>query len=325
MLRALAWTLPALLLTGCLNTFEEPTKPHFVRIDDVDVQPQRVLAQSVVLDVSVTLDNRGGGESGVLRLAAKAYAEDTGFLIEENGTEVGLLTPDTTRAFLIGVTVPRASGVRIDVSLFEDELGIAKASVVARNLGSLEPDLLDTGLRVSDVDFQVRGVDNSTGTRRAQIQTDLYLTNEGGSASEDLRVQVKAREITTRLIADMQWLSTGAIQAGTTAVRSINLTVPDGYNYDFEILTWRGDVVVARNQGLVQLAPTYVKPTNTEVVTTDPNINDFISPTYATPGGRYPGDAAGSYGAPTPKVPGPGLAALALALALALVVARRRS
>lgn len=308
--------LAPVLVAGCLNTFEEPQRPHFIRIVGVDVQPTRVLAQSVVLNVSSTLDNRGGAASGQLRLEAKAYAEDTGFLIAQNASDVGTIAPDKTRSVPILLTVPRTGSVRIDVALYEDDLGRERASITARNLGALEPDLLDTGLRVSGVDFLVRGVDNSTGTRRATIQTDLSLTNEGASASEDLQVQVKAREVTTSLIADVQWLTTGTIRPGTTAVRSVNLTVPDGYNYEFEILTWRGDVVIARNAGDVQLAPTFVKPKDTEVVTSTPNVNDFVSPTYATPG---------SYGvppyatAPTPKVPGFTPFALALAVALALV------
>lgn len=315
-------------LAGCMNTFEEPApppEPHYVRIVNVDVAPHRVLSQAVDLNVSTTLDNRGGGDSDELRLEAKAYSEERGFLLVENATRVGIVPGDTTREVALHLRVPREGGVRIEIVLFEAELGKERASVSARNLGSLEPEVLDTGLRVSGVDFLVLEVTNDSGSQRARIRTDLYVTNEGDAASEDLQVQVKAREVQTGLVADVGWVGTGTVNSGATTVRSLNLTVPDDYNYVFEILTWRGEVIVARSEGTVQLAPTFVKSNDTEIVTTDPRVGDFVPirqptafPTH--PGGSY---ADGSAVA-TPRVPGPAFAAvLAAALAAALVLRRK--
>ena len=306
---------------GCLNEFEEPEKPHFVRIANIDVQPERVLSQDVLLNVSVTLDNRGGGASDPIRLEAKAYSEERGFLLVTNETDVGSVSGDTTREVPLGLRVPREGGVRIEVVLFEADLGKERASVTARNLGSLAPEVFDTGLRVSDVDFLVAETTNESGSTRARIETLLYVTNEGDSGSEDLQVQVKAREVQTGLVADVGWVGTGSVAPAATVIRSVNLTVPDGYNYVFEIVMWRGQTIVARSEGTVQLAPTFVKPTGTEIVTTDPKVDDFVS-RGPTPGTAAPGFHGG--GTPAPAVPGPSALALLLALGAGALVLRRR-
>lgn len=308
------------LLAGCLNEYADP---HYLQIVGIDVAPDRVLSTDVVLNVTANLDNRGGGKSGDIRLLAKAYSEEKGFLVAEEETEVGVLPGDTSRAVPLQVTVPREGSVRIEVTVFEDGQGTQRAAITARNLHTLEPEVLDTGLRISDIDFLVQRVVGDGNASRATIQTDLYLTNEGSATSENLRLQVKGRELSTALVADIQWLETGGIAPGTTVIRSVNLTVPDGYNYVFEILTWRGDVIVARSEGTVQLAPTFEKPKDTEVVTTNPNVRDFITTTSPTAAYEY---GSPGYGTPTPKVPGFTAGALALAVvAVALVLARRRA
>lgn len=328
----LALALPV-ALAGCLNEY---APPHSLRVLGLDVQPAQVLSSEVVLNVTANLDNRGGGATGQVRLVAKAYSEEKGFLLAEEEVHVGTIPGDTTRAVPVQVTVPREGSARVEVTVYEDDLGQMTASVTARNLQTLEPEVVDTGLRISDVDFLVQRVDGSGNGTRATIQTDLYLTNEGKDVSENLRLQVKSRELSTRLVADVQWLETGGVLAGTTVIRSVNLTVPDRYNYVFEILTWRSDVIVARSEDYVQLAPTFEKPVDTDVVTTDPNVRDFMSPTFTYGGEARTEKSSDGYpyspGAPTPEgsvpapqVPGFTAAALALAVGAALFLARRRS
>ena len=325
-----------LAFAGCLNEFEPP---HSLMVVGVDVRPARVLSSDVVLNVTASLDNRGGGATGDVRLTARAYGEENGFLLAENETRVGMLPPDVTRPVTMHVTVPREGSVRIEVAVFEDDQGRQSASVSARNLQTLDPEVVDTGLRISDVDFLPRRVEGEGNVSRATIQADLYLTNEGRDVSENLRLQVKARELTTRLVADVQWLETGGILAGTTVIRSVNLTVPDRYNYVFEMLTWRDDVIVARSEDYVQLAPTFEKPADTEVVTTGASVRDFLphgaggTANYAyKEESRSAGSVAYEFaptapttGAPAPRVPGFTAAALVLAAGAAVLLARRRA
>lgn len=319
---------------GCLREYEDP---HHLRVVNIDLAPARVLARELTLGVNVTLDNRGGGATGNVELIAKAYSESTGFLLAEDRNAVGTIPGDTTREIPMRVQVPREGSVRVDVSVLEDGQGQQSASVHARNLGVLEPEVVDTGVRVSGIDFVVTSIDgegtgrNDTDSARVRVQSDLYLTNEGNAPSEALRVQVKAREVTTQLVADVAWLDAAGIVPGSTSIRSVNLTVPDGYNYVFEILTWRGDVIVARNEGTVQLAPTFQKPADQDVVTTNPDVRDFLSPTRPTTGAAGDGYGQGNSlggsgpGMPEPEVPGVAAPLVALVAGLAAIFWRRRS
>lgn len=334
------WLLALVLpLAGCLNEYEDP---HALRIVGIDLQPARIHASDLVLNVTTGLDNRGGGATGDLKLVAKAYSDEKGFLLAEETRNVGSRPGDTTRDVSIQLQVPREGSVRVEVTVFEDELGQQSASVTAWNLHTLEPEVVDTGLRISDMDFLVRGVERFGNATRATIQADLYLSNEGSDVSENLRMQVKAREVATRLVADVQWVETGGVLTSTTVIRSVNLTVPDNYNYVFEILTWKGDVIVARSEGIVQLAPTFERPKDTQVTTSDPDVRDFIyggapmdtrfDESYLSDGAMEAGGAGGRFyypptsGTPAPRVPGFTAAALALGVvAAALALGRRRS
>lgn len=317
-MRGLALIVPLLLAAGAAGCLREFDEPSFVQIANLDLAPAQVLARDVVLNVTTTLDNSQRGDADAVRLKAKAYSETTGFLVAENTTASFAVPGDTTMPVSQFLKVPRDGSVRIEVLMFEEARGERRATISARNLASLEPEVLDTGLRVSDLDFVVRNVS----AERVRVQTDIYVTNEGRDASESLRMQVKAREVSTSLVSDVQWLTTGSVVPQATAVRSVNLTVADGYNYVFEILLWRGDVIIARHEGTVQLAPTFQKPEDQEVITTNPDIKDFVRPTSPADSSGAPG-----FGAPETADGVPGAAAGAALVAVgaaALAIGRRR-
>ena len=75
---------------------------------------------------------------------------------------------------------------------------------------------------------------------------------------------VKVREMDAGLLADKVWTQTGEIKPETTVIRSVNLTMPDQYNYIVEVLIWNNDTIVKRGEGYIQLSPKVkVKDRNT--------------------------------------------------------------
>jgi hypothetical protein len=122
------------------------------------------------------------------------------------------------------------------------------------------------------MDFLVRKAEGSA----VKIQTDIYLTNEGLSTSENYRMLIKAREMDTHLIADKIWTSTGSFAPDATVIRSVNLTVPDNYNYVVEVLLWDGDTIIKRGEDYVQLNPMIEIDKDTELKTRYVDTEDFI-------------------------------------------------
>lgn len=88
------------------------------------------------------------------------------------------------------------------------------------------------------------------------IQSDIYVTNYGGKASQDYKLMLKATDIDSKLVADKQWSNTGIIAPDETVIRSINLTVPDRYNYVVDVLIWSKSTIVGQGQDYVQLNAT---------------------------------------------------------------------
>lgn len=314
MRRALVAVLLAVLLAGCIRN---DVTPHSVNIARVDVAAPVVTSGTAVLAVNVTLDN-AGAESGDLRLVVRAYDTDTGLLVLTNETRPGKMPGDHTSTYEVRMAVPRQSGYRIGVDLYEDDRVARTDGVIVSNVGGLQPNLFETGIKIGSMDFLVK---NATG--RVDIEAKVYVTNEGRGDARPLRLQVKAREVSTGLLSDEAFVNVSGVPVEATKPFAVRLDVPPGYNYAIEAVLWDGDFVVGRGQGAVQLLPTYVKPADTEIVVTRPNLNDFAPGAAGEhdrsyePGGSYDSEAE-------PAVPGFGALAAVAAVAVVAFLARRR-
>jgi len=110
------------------------------------------------------------------------------------------------------------------------------------------------------MDFRVKKVEGG----KVLVESDIYLTNEGRETSKDFRMLVKVREMDAGLLADKIWTRTGEIKPEATIIQTVNLTMPDQYNYVVEVLIWNNDTIVERGEGYIQLSPIVeVKERNT--------------------------------------------------------------
>lgn len=330
----------AVLMPGCLRDFDEP-RANFLNLVKIDVSAPTVTSGSVVLAVNATLDNTES-ESGEVRLVVKAYDTATSLLVVTNETTVGKIAKDKTITSTTRIVVPRASGYNLDIAVYQDDQLVQAGQVSVWNVGGLQPNRFDTGLSIGQIDFLVQNV-----TDRIHIEAKVYITNEARAVAKELRMQVKAREISTGLLSDEETTTVAGILPEETRVFSVNLTVPNRYNYEIEVVLWDGNFVVERGSGHVQLLPTFTKPKDEELVVSQPNITDFSygfragltsseGVAYDT-GGSYAPKSGGGYNlpmrgpgyspeSPQPAVPGVGaLAAIGIVALAALVLARRRS
>lgn len=325
------WVLPTvlLLLAGCTDFDREPDGPaNRIGILSIDVAAPEVSTGTITLVVTTTLDNLEA-ESGVLQVQVKAFDSATNMLAANATAQVGAIAKDTSKAIPIPLSLPRASGYRLEVLIHQDGRIVQEGSVAVSNLEALEPTIFDTGLKVAQIDAQVLDLDGG----RVRVGCTVYITNEAGTASRPLRLQLKAREVSTSILADEEWLDVPSVGRDETAAHRLELEVPDDFNYALEAFIWDGPVIVERGMGKVQFLPTYEAPNNTQLKVTNPDISVFDAD-----GRRFGfGDAAyGSGGGPSyygggpsttssAATPGFTLPILVASLAGAVLLLRRRS
>jgi len=308
------WSLVALVLvapflSGCTD-FEPEGRENHLFVQGIDVSAPEVGSGRIVLLVNTTIDN-SVARSGDLRLLTKAYDQASGLLVASVETAVPPLGREETRVVSTRLDLQRASGFRLQVDLYQDEKIVRGGSLDVGNLAALEPNLYDTGLRISTLDFEVLGTQGN----RTSVRATVYLTNEGGEGSRPLSLQLKAREVSTGLLAAQSWAAVGAIALDATRAYNASLSLPDGYNYAVEAVLWDGEIIVERGVGHVQFAPTAIVDPGSQVVVTRPDLDDFVGD-----GGDGDGDFDG--GEETPGLP---FFAVVAALALAAFAIRRSS
>lgn len=261
--------LGATLTSGCIRSFDENSQ---VYVSNVDVAAEKVRSSFVDLNVTSTLENRGDMASDNISLILKAYNTNTGFLEFEGEKELGVIEGNSFVDNSMVITLPKRDGYDLRIRIFENDMELSGGYFQIRNLENLPADVNEIGIEIQEMDFLVKSTDSG----KVTLQTDVYLANEGLDTNNNYRVLIKAREMDTRLIADKVWTSTGSFAPDATVIRSVNLIVPDNYNYVVEVLLWDDDTIIKRGEDYVQLNPTIEIDRDTEVKSRYVDTGDFI-------------------------------------------------
>ncbi len=304
--------LASTLSSGCLRSFEEESR---LRITNMDISAKEVKSAFVDLDVTTYVENFHGDSSKNTSLLLKAFSTRTGLLEVQTQDDIGIIDKGDTVTITQSLKLQKEGGYRIVAVLFEEDKRKNTGEITIYSLENLPADVQDIGIEVAGMDFLVREVDGG----RVVIQTDLYLTNEGTAASGDYRMLIKAREMDARLLADKEWMQTGSIKPETTVIRSLNLTVPNHYNYVVEVLIWSNDTIVKRGEDYVQLKPQMTIDVGTQVETKHIETSDFIVPQEAMEESVWYGD-----GIPMEEEPGFGILLAIASILLVVLIQRRR-
>ncbi len=304
--------LASTLSSGCLRSFEEESR---LRITNMDISAKEVKSAFVDLDVTTYVENFYGDSSKNTSLLLKAFSTKTGLLEVQTQDDIGIIDKGDTVTITQSLKLQKEGGYRIVAVLFEEDKRRNTGEITIYSLENLPADVQDIGIEVAGMDFLVREVDDG----RVVIQTDLYLTNEGTAASGDYRMLIKAREMDARLLADKEWMQTGSIKPETTVISSLNLTVPNHYNYVVEVLIWSNDTIVKRGEDYVQLKPQMTIDVGTQVETKHIETSDFIVPQEAMEESVWYGD-----GTPMEEEPGFGILLAIASILLVVLIQRRR-
>ncbi len=237
-----------IFISGCLKTGEDYTQ---LSIETIDISTDHVKSSSIDFNITTYIENYGNIATKNTSLMLKAYNVQNDLLVEQIRTLVGSIDAKKTVGFTQSLELPRKGDYKIQINLYDGDVRKTHRWVSVSNLDNLQADIKDIGLEIGEMDFLVRNASN----KKVVIENDIYFTNEGDDNSSEFDVLVKAREMDARLIADKKWTRLKAIKPETTIIKSVNLTVPDQYNYVIEILVWSNGMVVKRGEGTVLLQP----------------------------------------------------------------------
>ncbi len=316
-----------ILIKGDVLTPEPPPNipPSSLSIRDVDVKPIEVTSALIEVNVTAYI-NHNGGKTQNASMLIRAISGDTGLLDTQISAPIPQIESDTEKTLAIStnLTIERNSGnENLNILLFDNGTIIDSGSVSISGLNALTPESKRSGVTLSNIDFTVSNVSSG----KVSIVSDIYFENKGADASENLKVIVKAREAASNLLADKTGTETGAIASEATAVKSVQLVVPDEYNYMVVVELWRGDTLINSWEKPVLLAPTQTVP----VGSTEKNVNIEVSKFQreggqGMPPGAYPYPMATQAVMPYPPATKatPGFEVFAAVSALLIVFVLRR-
>ena len=266
--------LPAVLLlclavlafsAGCL-------RDSSVAVTSITVGAQKVTGSEVTLNVTSEIQNTYGVSSGIARVQLKAYDTGSGLVVAEQTSDAGFLGIRGSGSVSQTIVLPRTGSYRLVSTVFENGQRKGQGELTVYSLDRLTPDIQETGLAITDIDFLVKKVAGD----RATIQTDIYFTNNNRAPSEVFDIEVKAKEEDAKLLADKQRAPVESIQPDATRVSSVTLSVPDQYNYVVEVLVWKNETIIMRGEGNVRLRPGVQVAKDTEFVTKQIETSKFV-------------------------------------------------
>lgn len=288
----------------------------YFSIRDVDVKPIEVTSAQIEVNVTAYID-RSDGKTNNATMQIRVINSDTRLL----ETEVFALIPESDQGNTVTASqrlkVNRNGNYELNILLYNNKSIKDGGAVAIKGLSALTPVAKMSGIMLTNIDFVITGA--SAG--RASVRPDAYLENRGVSASDNLNMVVKARQAESNILADKGSIETGTIASEATAVRSVQLEVPDGYNYMVVVELWKGDVLINTWEKALMLAPTKTVPKESAEKKMNIEVSKFVreggAQTVPAEGMKYAAESG------TQKAE-PGFEAIAVAAALMMVIALRR-
>ena len=296
---------------GCL-------KESSVTVISITVGAQKVTGSEVTVNVTSEIQNTYGVSMGIARVQLKAYDTATGLVVAEQTSDAGFLGIGGSGSVTQTIVLPRKGSYRLVSTVFENGERKGQGELTVYSLERLTPDIQETGLAITDIDFLVRKVAGD----RATIQTDIYLTNNDRAPSGVFDIEVKAKEEDAKLLADKQRTPVESIQPDATRISSVTLSVPDQYNYVVEVLVWKNETIILRGEGNVRLRPGVQVAKDTEFVTKNIETSKFVQEPAASAG--YVSAVPQPYVTKSPGFSAPLVLAALGALAVLAALRRRK-
>jgi hypothetical protein len=266
-------------LCGCT---EKNSEINPLSVMNLEIVSGQIKTSTIELFVTTYIQNSDDdgtdARSRNTSLLLKATSLDRDFLVNQSTAFIGKIAPGKTVNITTILTLPKKGGYNLEATLFEEGKEIDRGNRTVSNLDSLPANNKSISLRIDGIDFLVR----KAAEEKVVIQSDIYVTNFGAKASQDYKLMIKATDIDSKLVADKQWSDTGIISPDETAIRSVNLTVPDSYNYVVDVLIWNNSKIVGQGQDYVQLNATTMLEKDERLAARGTKTGAFVNEEAAT-------------------------------------------
>ena len=250
---------------------QEYKPPSYLTIRDVDVKPLDVTDSFVDMNISAYL-NHVGGKSNNASMIIRAINRDAGLLISQGYTSIPEIEFDKTIMVYQNLRIDRDKNYELRIFLFDNGSVTDSGTINIQGLSILTPKSKDNKIVMKNIDFIVSGVDTS----KVAINPDIYLENTGPEISKNLKLVVKAREADSNLLADKTTSQTGEIKSEATIIKTVQLKVPDKYNYMVVVELWNDDILTNSWERSVLLAPTKTLPKESQEKKVNIEVSKFV-------------------------------------------------
>lgn len=318
----------AVVVPGALADRDDPIRPAHLEYRESNVQAGVVTGETVTLRVESRLGHDAGPAENVT-LVHRVIDENSGLLVETARNDLGSLDGEREFAPTTNVTVPRDGAYEIRTTVYVDGERRATGQQTVSGVGTLIPDYArtDAAFRaaptlVTDVPPIPYSIREASGVETA-LAVQPFVTNTGDGTEDDLELVVQARQTDSNIVADRATTAVGAIEPGRTVQPTVELTIPDEYNYELDAMLRRDGVVVASATLPASLDPSEAVSANVTRRDVGLETSDFERETGrdgpATESNDRSGRTDGQDG------PGFGVAAALVAMLAGVTIAARRS
>ena len=297
------------------ESFYKP--PASFSIRELDVKPVEVTSSLIEINVTAYIYHIEG-EARNATMLIRAINSNTGLHEAEVSTPIPESDSDKTVTASAKLKVERNGNYDLRILLYDNGSIRESGSVGIKGLNALTPAAKQSGVAVNNIDFIVAGASGGI----ASIRSDIYLENKWAAPSENMNMIVKARQAESNLLADKKTSETGVIAGEATSIKSVQLDVPEDYNYMMVVELWKGDVLVNTWEKALMLAPTKTVPKESVEKKMNIEVSKFLREGGAPPVPGVTMTVSPSY-ATTPKME-PGFEAIVAIAALIIVIVLRR-
>ena len=298
-------------------TAEDDRPPARFDVAEMTLAAGDVTGETATLETTVYLRHRGGTAENV-SVVTRATGDD-GLVVDTSTRDLGTVENAGEREVRTAVVVPREGDYEVQTVLYLDgeRADTARASVAG--VGALTPPYAESAVEFHEfrhrpsVEYTVQ----EAGDDEVTLSVASYLTNGGDDPESDLSLVVTARQADANVVAARAERTVGTVDPGRTATPTVELTVPDGYDYYLDATLWRDGVVLGSTRAAADLDP----EETLSVEAPDDEVRFEASDFETTRAGPVRDDGA------TPaadSADGAGFGAVAALAALAAVLAARR-